>query len=281
MSKGIIFDIKEFTVHDGPGVRTTVFFKGCPLHCLWCHNPEGIGKKPQLLITKTGCLHCGKCEQPCTHPECAPFDRCTKICPKGLIKIAGEEVDAQELANQLKKQAPFLADGGITLSGGEPMYQPEFLMQLLHHLQPMHTVIETSGHVSPEIFQMAAKACSLIYLDVKHMDSAVHRRLTGVGNGLIQKNLSWMLSQKRPFVVRVPLIPELNDSKENLTALAQKLEGAKAPVKVEFLPYNPFTGAKYEMAEMKFSLKHIDGNQYHPQIPIEEFQKRDIPFELL
>lgn len=281
MAKGTIFDIKEFTVHDGPGVRTTVFFKGCPLRCLWCHNPEGIGRKPQLLITKTGCLHCGKCEQPCGHPECAPFGRCTKICPKGLVKVAGTEVDAQELAEQLKRQADFLADGGITLSGGEPMYQPEFLMELLEALKPLHTVIETSGHVSQEIFQMAAKACSIVYLDVKHMDSAMHRRLTGVGNSLIQKNLGWMLSQSRPFVVRVPLIPGLNDSAENLTALACRLEGAKAPVRVEFLPYNPFTGAKYEMAEMEFTLKEMDGNSYRPVIPAEEFERRNIPFEVL
>ena len=128
--KGVIFDIKEMAVHDGPGIRTTVFFKGCPLRCRWCHNPEGLTSKPQLMYKESRCLHCGLCKVPCTHPECQPFGRCLHACPDHLLSVAGRPVSAKELAAELKKSAEPLGDnfGGFTFSGGEPLMQPEFLL---------------------------------------------------------------------------------------------------------------------------------------------------------
>ena len=281
MAKGIVFDIKEFTVHDGPGIRTTVFLKGCPLRCLWCHNPEGMDVKPQLMIPQNGCLHCGKCMRPCSHPECAPFSRCTKICPKGLVKIAGTEMDSETLVAQLREQAMFFEDGGVTISGGEPTMQPTFLFALLDGLAGIHTVVETCGYTTPEIFQTVVEKAGTVYLDIKHMDSAVHKKLTGVTNERIQANLSYLIGQEKPFLVRMPLIPGLNDDAENLSALARRLSGAKALQRVEFLPYNPFTGAKYAMAEMPFQLAEIDGHSYKPSIPNEAFAAAGVPFAVL
>lgn len=281
MAKGIVFDIKEFTVHDGPGIRTTVFLKGCPLRCLWCHNPEGMDVKPQLMIPQNGCLHCGKCMRPCSHPECAPFSRCTKICPKGLVKIAGTETDSETLVAQLREQAMFFEDGGVTISGGEPTMQPTFLFALLDGLAGIHTVVETCGYTTPEIFQTVVEKAGTVYLDIKHMDSPVHKKLTGVPNERIQANLSYLIGQEKPFLVRMPLIPGLNDDAENLSALARRLSGAKALQRVEFLPYNPFTGAKYAMAEMPFQLAEIDGHSYKPSIPNEAFAAAGVPFAVL
>lgn len=281
MAKGIVFDIKEFTVHDGPGIRTTVFLKGCPLRCLWCHNPEGMDVKPQLMIMQNGCLHCGKCMRPCSHPECAPFSRCTKICPKGLVKIAGTEMDSETLVAQLREQAMFFEDGGVTISGGEPTMQPTFLFALLDGLAGIHTVVETCGYTTPEIFQTVVEKAGTVYLDIKHMDSAVHKKLTGVPNERIQANLSYLIGQEKPFLIRMPLIPGLNDDAENLSALARRLSGAKALQRVEFLPYNPFTGAKYAMAEMPFQLAEIDGHSYTPSIPKEAFAAAGVPFAVL
>ena len=281
MAKGIVFDIKEFTVHDGPGIRTTVFLKGCPLRCLWCHNPEGMDVKPQLMIPQNGCLHCGKCMRPCSHPECAPFSRCTKICPKGLVKIAGTEMDSEPFVAQLREQAMFFEDGGVTISGGEPTMQPTFLFALLDGLAGIHTVVETCGYTTPEIFQTVVEKAGTVYLDIKHMDSTVHKKLTGVLNERIQANLSYLIGQEKPFLVRMPLIPGLNDDAENLSALARRLSGAKALQRVEFLPYNPFTGAKYAMAEMPFQLAEIDGHSYKPSSPKEAFAAAGVPFAVL
>ena len=143
---GVIFDIKEMAVHDGPGVRTTVFFKGCPLRCRWCHNPEGLTSKPQLMYKGSRCLHCGLCKIPCTHPECQPFGRCLHACPDNLLYVAGRTVSAEELAAELKKSAEPLGDnfGGFTFSGGEPIMQPEFLLFLAEELKGFITFVKES-----------------------------------------------------------------------------------------------------------------------------------------
>ncbi len=278
MQQGIIYDIKEFTVHDGPGIRTTVFFKGCPLRCLWCHNPEGINSKRQLMITKNGCCNCGKCRKECSHAECAGLGRCIKICPDGLVKAVGNKIDAIVLAESLKKQSAFFGGSGITISGGEPTQQPEFLFELLEGLKGIHTVVETCGHTTEEIFSRLIQSCTLIYMDIKHMDSSVHKRLTGAGNESIQKNLDLLIASGREFVIRVPLIPGLNDGEENLIRIAERLAGVKDLLAVEFLPYNPFTGAKYAMAEMEFPLADIDGSRYIPKLPEERYRELGVHF---
>ncbi|NSW92490.1 MAG: glycyl-radical enzyme activating protein [Firmicutes bacterium] len=254
MAKGIIFDIQEFTVHDGPGIRITVFFKGCPLRCVWCHNPEGLSFWPELMVRKASCINCGKCRQGCTHEECRPFGLCTKVCPRGLIKIVGETVDSTELATKLKKREEFLQKngGGITLSGGEPLAQPEFLVDLLKEIKPMHTVVETSGYGRPDVFLQVVTLTDLILFDIKHTDSGEHKRLTGVDNRLILENLGHLKESGKPFIVRIPLIPGINDTIDNMEKTAMLLKDASNLEKVELLPYNPFTGAKYPMVGKEY-----------------------------
>jgi pyruvate formate lyase activating enzyme len=245
VSQGIIFSIREFTLHDGPGIRTTVFFKGCPLRCQWCHNPEGLSPEPELMIKSQMCTGCGKCMRGCAHEVCQPFERCTRICPNNCVEICGERIEAGALAQRLLKNRMFFEDGGITVSGGEPLMQPEFLMELLTALRPVHRAIETSGHADWQVFRRAAEEADLILMDLKLMDPARHKAYTGVDNARILRNLEVLKAVGKPFVARIPLIPGVNDSAENMEQTAAALEDCRDRVKVEVLPYNQLAGAKY------------------------------------
>lgn len=255
MSKGVIFDIRELTVHDGPGIRTTVFFKGCPLRCNWCHNPEGLSPKPELMIRQTGCTDCGLCKRGCNHDECKPFDRCVKICPRNLVQICGQEVDSETLGVLLKKNADIFTQtrGGVTISGGEPLGQPEFLLDLLQKLKPVHTAVETSGFGDTEIFMQTVKNADLILFDIKHMDPVQHEYWTGADNALIQKNLGCLISAEKSFVARFPLIPGVNDTNKNFEQMAECLLPARDRCVLEVLPYNRLAGAKYKSVSMEYS----------------------------
>lgn len=271
MSQGIIFDIKEFSVNDGPGIRTTIFFKGCPLHCAWCHNPEGISKQIQLIESGVACTGCGKCRIPCSHPECLPFGRCIHVCPQGRLRLCGQEIDAEPLANQIKRQSQFLIsnNGGVTISGGEPLFQPEFLFSLMAKLKPLHLAVETSGYASQQLFLKMVDLADLIIIDLKHMDCDIHRQYTGAGNELILSNIQELIHSGKPSIVRIPLIPGVNDSPANLNASARFLKGAKSLLRVELLPYNVLAGAKY----------HALGLQYCPDFSVDAEPNIDcLPF---
>lgn len=255
MAKGIIFDIKEMSVNDGPGVRTTVFFKGCPLRCSWCHNPEGLSAVPQMRQTGAPCTGCGKCHLPCNHADCQPYERCLHVCPLGRLSVCGREVESAELAATIKRQAKFLEStgGGVTLSGGEPLLQPEFLLTLIEQLKPLHVAVETSAHGDEEVFASMAKQADLIIVDIKHMDDAVHHRFTGMGNRHILGNIEKLKQSDRPFIVRLPLIPGVTDTAANLQSTAQFLRGAPSLIGVELMPYNTLAGAKYRSVGCEYA----------------------------
>ncbi len=244
--KGLVFAIEEMAVHDGPGLRTTIFLKGCPLRCQWCHNPEGWEMRSQRVKNPNGCLHCGACAMPC-ETACGACGNCLARCPRGLIRISGKWWDARDLAERVRANEALLRAGGVTISGGEPLMQPGFLVELLDVLSPLHRAIETSGYGRAEDWEAALARLELVYFDVKLVDSEKHRRYTGVENGRILHNLKILKERGVPFIVRIPTIAGVNDDAENMTATARLLQGADALIGVEILPYNPYAGAKYAL----------------------------------
>ena len=250
---GTIFDIKEFSLHDGPGARTTVFFKGCPLRCPWCHNPEGLIKEPQLMVIETRCRHCGLCQQGCEHEDCKPFSRCLHACPEHLVRVAGYEISANVLAERILRNKEFLAscDGGVTLSGGEPLMQPEFAIELLDKLPGIHKAMETCGYAKPDVFQDIAGHLDYILLDIKLYDDAEHIRQTGVSNQLICENLRWLQKSGIGYIIRTPLIPGITDTEKNLYGIAELIGDSPW----EKLPYNSMAGLKYPQVGLAYTIK--------------------------
>lgn len=249
---GIIFDIKEFAVHDGDGMRTTVFLKGCPLRCLWCHNPEGLSNKPQLMVRESSCKHCGLCLKPCNHKECKPYKRCIHICPDNLVKIVGEEISAKDLAQRLLKNEDILNKGGITFSGGEPLMQAEFLLETISYLKNINIAIETSGYCDSKIFSKVIDKVNYVYMDIKLADESKHIKYTGVSNKLILNNLQILKDSNIPCTIRTPLIPNITDTKENIDAI-KKIIGN---LNHELLPYNEFSSLKYKNLNLKYPLSY-------------------------
>lgn len=243
---GILFDIKEMAVHDGPGLRTSVFLKGCPLRCVWCHNPEGLSPKPQLYFRKNACRSCGLCRRGCSHPDCQPYGRCLHICPQGLLSVSGYEITADELAARLE-QSLDITDG-VTFSGGEPLLQAEFLLAVIDRLPGVHFAIETSGHAAPSVFARVLDAMDFVYMDLKLADPALHKKYTGADNRLILENLQQLRRSGIPCAIRTPLIPGITDTPENLAAIEALTDG----LPWEQLSYNAMAGAKYPMLDMAY-----------------------------
>ncbi|MDD3334191.1 MAG: glycyl-radical enzyme activating protein [Eubacteriales bacterium] len=258
---GSVFDVEEFAVYDGPGIRSVVFLKGCPLHCSWCHNPEGLDFGCQRITSRNLCMHCGACDAVCPSPKhCTGCGKCAEICPADCIHIAGKPVDAELIAKRVLQNAALLKmnGGGVTFSGGEPLAQPDFVLELRGWMKELHACIESSGYASAAVFQRVMSAMDFIIMDVKLVNSEKHRRYTGVDNQLILSNLQWLKSSDKPFRIRIPLIPTVNDDWDNMTATAKLLLGAHNLEKVELLPYHQTAGAKYESA----------GRVYLPNFPV-------------
>lgn len=220
MKKGYIFSIEEFAIHDGPGIRTNVFLKGCPLRCVWCHNPEGISPYPQYMIQK------------------------------GKRTFCGYEISSAELAGQISKNKDIytLNKGGVTITGGEPLYQADFVADLLRRLIPgIHTAIETSGYVGSRKFKEVVPLFNWVLFDVKHTDPVLHEKITGVDNALILRNLDFLCASGIDFVIRIPLIPGVNDTEKNMLKIASLIKDAPSLKRVELLRYHQTAGAKYAM----------------------------------
>ena len=253
MSKGIIFDIKEFAVFDGPGIRTTVFLKGCPMRCAWCHNPEGLKHGKEIILSFSKCNNCNDCRKTCASPDnCMACGSCVKSCPLGLRRIVGTEYEAGDLANKLLKDSEFLKknNGGYTVSGGEPTAQMDFLLELLKLLKGNHRAVETSGYCKKESFISMTEETELVLFDLKHVNENEHKRWTGVQNNIILENLDFLKKSNNDFIIRIPVIPGVNDSINKDAAVL--LKGSNNLLRVELLPYHKTAGAKYSMLGLNY-----------------------------
>lgn len=276
---GVVFDIKELSVYDGPGVRTTVFFKGCPLRCRWCHNPEGLSYRPQIMVSAS-CLHCGECAvEGCdfvTSGECSGCGKCVTRCPHGFRHVAGTIFTSDALTERLARFRDWYEkDGGVTFSGGEPTAQYEFLLELLTKLRKIgiNTAVQTCGFCEGERFDNIISATDFIFFDIKHPDPAEHLKWTGRSNAVILRNLDALKRSRTPFIARIPVIRGVNDSPSVMKAAASLLYGAEKLIQVELLSYNTAAGAKYSMVGLKYSPEF---SQLPPEIDPSPFKAAGI-----
>ena len=242
MNKAIIFDIQRTSFVDGPGIRTTVFFKGCNLGCAWCHNPESQSFKKEILFYENKCTGCGRCKDLTVDDE-------SFMCFNDAKEICGKEYTVDEVFKEIVKDKSFYetSDGGVTFSGGECMLQIDFLCEILKKCKEngIHTVVDTAGHILWESFEKIISYVDLFLYDIKTMDSDIHKKYTGVGNELILKNLARLLKSKANVWVRVPVIPSVNDTKDNFQKIKSFFEINGHPEKVELLPYHAMGEHKY------------------------------------
>ena len=250
MNKAILFDIQRNSFVDGPGIRTTVFFKGCNLKCVWCHNPESQDFKPQMLFYQDKCTGCGKCRKICPTPEnCTLCGKCTFYCPVDARKVCGKEYTVDEVFAEIIKDKAFYenSDGGVTFSGGECMLQIDFLTEILKKCKEngIHTAVDTAGHIPFEHFAKILPYTDLFLYDIKLFDSLNHKQYVGVGNELILENLKKLFSAGAKLWIRIPIIPDVNDSMEELRQIKEFLADCGNPEKVELLPYHAMGENKY------------------------------------
>jgi pyruvate formate lyase activating enzyme len=254
--KGIVFDIKKYAIHDGPGIRTTVFLKGCPLRCPWCHNPESMRRQPEHGLRSSRCTQCGACIEVCPYQaisfidnlplidtgKCQLCGRCVDICLAGAREIIGREMSVREVINEIEKDVIFYdqSDGGVTFSGGEPLMQPEFLLTLLNQCKRrrIHTAVDTSCYTEPEILERISEKTDLFLCDIKHMDNDTHEQWTGVENSLILRNIKYLSETGKKIIIRVPVIPGFNDDDVNIEATGEFAASLQGISRIDILPYN-------------------------------------------
>jgi pyruvate formate lyase activating enzyme len=259
---GLIFDIKRFALHDGPGIRTTVFLKGCPLACAWCHNPEGIAPGREVMVWETRCIRCGRCVEACPEgaipaegapipdaARCRLCGACADVCPAGARELVGREMTVAEVMAAIEKDVIFYDEsgGGATFSGGEPLLQADFLAALLAECKAreIHTALDTTGFAAPEILDKIAPNVDLFLYDLKIVDAEKHRAYTGVSNTLILSNLRRLVEQGCAIIIRVPIIPGVNDGDGDAEALADFIASLGRAPQVDILPYHRAGSEKY------------------------------------
>lgn len=246
---GIVFNIQKFSIHDGPGIRTTVFFKGCPLRCLWCHNPESQNPVPEMLVDYAKCTRCGACAAVCTSPEACVFcGKCVVACPNGAREIAGREYTMNEVVRIVMQDEVFYrqSGGGATLSGGEPLVQIDFAEALLIRLKAenIHTAVDTCGAVPFSALERAARFTDLFLYDIKLMDDEKHSLFVGASNRLILENLEKLAAIHKNIHIRMPIIEGVNADMGHIERAIAFLDGLGI-ARVSLLPYHDFAAGKY------------------------------------
>ncbi|MBR7111549.1 MAG: glycyl-radical enzyme activating protein [Clostridia bacterium] len=248
--RGRIFSIEEFATFDGPGIRTTVFLKGCPLKCTWCHNPEGQSFSAEYVRSPNGCLACGACIAHAARRADGSLlltEASKNACPRELVRLCGEDVEVGELCERILSNSDIFhsTGGGVTFSGGDPLGQSEFLLACLSYLNgKTHRTVQTCGYASKDVFLRVLDHCEYMLFDLKIMDRAAHLAYCGVDNAIIHENYSALVRSGVDFVTRVPLIPGVTDTAENMEAIARFISGLGVQY-IELLPYNSMAGSKY------------------------------------
>ena len=273
-ASGCILNIQRFSSHDGPGIRTTVFMKGCLLSCWWCHNPESQARHIELVFSQAACLGCGLCVKCCPHTAISMSDgtpvidqatcdycrKCHKTCPSGALQQIGRLCTAEEVLAEVLKDRVFyeVSGGGVTFSGGEPLLQPEFLHEALSlcKAQGLHTAVDTSGLAPQAVLERISLATDLFLFDVKHTDSDEHRRLTGVPNDLILSNLRWLARAHKDIILRWPVVTGYNDRATNV-ARVRDLALELNIKEIHLLPYHEYARGKYERLKISTQMPSI------------------------
>lgn len=269
---GMIFDIKHYALHDGPGIRTSLFFKGCPLNCWWCHNPEGIHPDPQLTYKQSRCLQdCEECVRICPEQalsqnngnihidsaRCQLLGHCAQICPTGALEIIGKRMSVDELLAVIEKDRIFYdqSHGGVTFTGGEPLMQLEFLDSLLEKCQQqkIHTVVDTSGHTPYENINRIRDKVDMFFYDLKILDDQKHKDMTGVSNELILENLQKLAQTQSPIQIRMPIITGTNDNPGDITQIGEFVSQLPNIKTISLLPYHRMGSQKYKNLNLPFA----------------------------
>ena len=265
--EGTIFNIQRFSVHDGPGIRTTVFFMGCPLRCKWCHNPEGLRQELSIAFDEQKCIACGACAAVCpmgvhqmlpVHSidweRCHACGACVRACPAGALRINGKVLSAKDVVRLALRDAPFYGkEGGITCSGGEATMQLPFLLEVLQlaHKAGLHTALDTCGYAPWDAFAALLPFTDLFLYDIKAFTPALHQSATGVTNERILNNYRFLYQQGAHIWVRIPVIPGFNDTVEEMQNIKTFLQHAGMPEQIKLIPYHPLGKEKYTQLGMK------------------------------
>lgn len=277
MHTGVIFNIQKCSIHDGPGIRTLVFLKGCPLRCLWCSNPESQKVEPEIASLYKRCIGCRACEKICPQKAiscknsqmlidkelCNNCNLCAEVCCTNSKQVMGKKMTVDEVLIEILKDRPFYkkSGGGVTFSGGEPLMQPDFLLEILKKCKNLgiDTAIETSGYGSSIVLEEAAEYLDTIHFDIKHMNDIKHKELTGVSNKLILDNLIKLNNklEEKKVIVRIPVIPGYNDSEENISLTAQFCTQLKSVKRMELLPYHNLGEHKYKSINRNYELSEV------------------------
>ena len=282
----MITNIQRFSLNDGPGIRTTVFFKGCNLSCKWCHNPETLSLTPQLLVYPDKCMGCGACMQVCPKGAlqvvegkitldrklCDNCGKCTGVCFSGTLEMAGTEMSVSDMMWEIEQDIPYYnrSGGGVTLSGGEVLLQPELARELLKACKEkgIHTAIETNLCYDFGVLEYLAPYLDLIMADINVYDNDLHKEMTGQGNDLIFDNVRRLDELDIPYILRTPVIPGVNDNEKEISALSRLAGEGKNLLYYELLNFNPLGGSKYDGLDME--------NHFYEARPLPEARLEDL-----